>query len=347
MVCGSPLRIARPVGPRPRGSSAQVIRGFVEVVPDCAGGAAGGHRFGGVVLRDADPGHAVAARLDDGPAHLGEQLRLAFGVHQHFIAAAQGSQGAVQALQRALGFPLLGDVDKAGANQPRACPWQPDQRHAAQTLVPRRIADAALEGEFLAGHDAGVVLGEGIRDRPRVGLFRRIKMPRPVLDDFAARAREQPLGRLVRVGQAVPVDIIEQDRVGRLLDHQPKARFAGPQVFIGAPALGDVVTGAAHVGRLAGLVAEDVAARMDDPLVPVRPQNAECDIVRHVLRHARVERVRHALPLRHATRAGGGAATALRQRRIVRSPSRGLPNNGIAYMQMTDLLFNVKSRNFT
>lgn len=150
------------------------------------------------MLRDADPCHAIATGLDDDAAHLMQQFRLVGRTHQHLVAAAQCPQGAVEPTQRAFGLPSIGNVDKAGAQQPRVFRRQPNERHLTQPLLSEGAANPPLIGDFLAGQSTLVMIGKRLRDRSRIGLFGRIEMLRPVFEQLVLAATEQPLGSLVR-----------------------------------------------------------------------------------------------------------------------------------------------------
>jgi hypothetical protein len=141
------------------------------------------------------------------------------------------------------------------------------------------------------------MFGERLRDRLVIGLIGQIEMPRPMLDDLITRAGEEPFGRLVRSDQAILVNVVKQDRIGRLFDHEPEALLAAPQAFLGALAIGDVVAGAGHADGLAGLVADDFGACVDDPLGLVGALDAEFDVKWNTPLHTRVDRVLHASPV--------------------------------------------------
>ena len=51
---------------------------------------------------------------------------------------------------------------------------------------------------------------------------------------------EEPFRRLVRVDEAIPIGIVDEDRVRRLFDQQAEAFLAHPKIFLHSLALGDI-----------------------------------------------------------------------------------------------------------
>lgn len=88
--------------------------GQIEQLQEAVFDAGMGHRANGlvlVVLDVADPGHAVAALLDDGVAHVLQQGLLVRRPRQRPVARAQGAQRAAQA-------GVVGRGDAAGPDRP-------------------------------------------------------------------------------------------------------------------------------------------------------------------------------------------------------------------------------------
>ncbi len=240
------------------------------------------HGLDRVVLGDADPGQAIPAALDDHAAHLVQQFRLGGRADQNLVAAAQRVQRAVQAPERDLGQLALGDVDEAGAQQSGVGRWQPNQPDLANKLLPLGIANGPLENHLLLVQCLLVVVPVALLDRAPVGLVGEVELQRPEPDELVATDTEQFLG--VPIGRYDPVliGVVEQDRLGRLLDQQAEPLLALPEVFFRAFLLADVDRDADD-GRLAA-VRRQRALRQHIDAAAALPFDGRADL--HRPRHA-------------------------------------------------------------
>jgi hypothetical protein len=80
-------------------------------------------------------------------------------------------------------------------------------------------------------------------------LLRRKEAPRPQFENFVSRSAKQALGGPVHRDQAVLIDVVEQNRVGRLLDQHPEARVAGAWRIFGLPNRRRIGVGAGALDR--------------------------------------------------------------------------------------------------
>ncbi len=81
------------------------------------------------------------------------------------------------------------------------------------------------------------MLRKGLRHRSPVGLLRREEAHGFKVEKFVPGNAEQAFGGPVGGDDAVVLEIVEHDRVGRVLNQQAEALLAGAQRFLGVPAL--------------------------------------------------------------------------------------------------------------
>src|SRR5204863_749049 len=76
-----------------------------------------------------------------------------------------------------------------------------------------------------------------------------------------------------------PVPLVQEERVGGVVDERPEAPFAGAQLRFRAAEVGDVLHGAENPARPAVVASRDVALAVDDALLPVRMGHPVLDVV--------------------------------------------------------------------
>ena len=220
------MRIAVPVGPRPRSSSAQVTNpGFYIVF----GGTLGGNHpygLGFVLLRISHPGQRVPAVLHQNAAHAVQQSLLVACMQQQLVAVAQRAQGPVQVTESLLRLLAFGDVDAHLHDQRRAVDVR--KRHVVDGVVaPIRPQPFPMVGP------SGLKNLEGFAVLARFRALEQILVATPALG-FAEMLLEIGIreGHVIVPRQQHHVRGHHAEHAGQPLPFQPHGFIQPPQLFV-------------------------------------------------------------------------------------------------------------------
>ena len=210
----------------------------LQITPCVTGLRHRAHGLCRVVLGPADPGHAVAAGIDQRAAYGVQQFALIVRLGQRQVAAAEHVQRAVDPAQALFGLLALGDVarqhDEAGVAVVRPC-------HARHRQLEPGPAVRQVEHDLSAhGIPHCVRLAQG---NHRFGRSRRRQhIVCGPAQELRRRHRQQlEAGRVVTVVAAFQVHLEQQ--VGNRVQRRRQRVLGGAQLFYGFIALGDVGDG--------------------------------------------------------------------------------------------------------
>ena len=149
-------------------------------------------------------------------------------------------QHAALAVSERVGLPARGNVDDARAYQPALRRRQPDEPDLARHVVALGVPVQPFEHGPAAVQRAIDVAPREAERRRAIGLQLGADGARTDLEQLLARELEEVGRVLVRVDEALLIDVEHHDRLRRVLDERTVACFAFAQRLLVLQPLGDV-----------------------------------------------------------------------------------------------------------